>query len=66
MVHIRNAHKIVMESLEGKRPLGRPRCRWEDNIDMDVNETGCEDVDRIHVAQDRIQWRDLVNMVMNI
>jgi hypothetical protein len=47
-------------------PLGKPRCRWEDNIKIDVRETGCSGMDRIHLAQDRDQWRALVNMVMNL
>jgi hypothetical protein len=51
---------------EGKKPLGRPRGRWEDNIIMDLREVGWKDVDWIHLAQDRDQWRDLVNTVMNL
>jgi len=51
---------------EGKRPLGRPRRRWEDNIKMDLREIGWEDVDWIHLAQDRDQWRALVNTKMNL
>jgi len=50
---------------EGKRPLGRPRRRWEDNIKMDVQELGCEAIDWIELAQDRDRWRALVNAVMN-
>jgi hypothetical protein len=46
----------VVEKSEGKRSLGRPRRRWEDNIRMDLRETGWEDVDWIHLAQDRDQW----------
>jgi len=49
-----------------KKPLGRPRSRWEDNIKMDLEEVGWEGVDWIHLAQDRDQWRDLVNTVMNL
>ena len=51
---------------EGKRPLGRPRRRWEDNINMDFQEVGCEGVDWIELAQDRDRWRALVNAVMNL
>jgi hypothetical protein len=51
---------------EGRRPLGRPRRRWEDNIKMDLREIGFEDVDWIHWAQDRDRWRALVNTVMNL
>jgi hypothetical protein len=51
---------------EGKRPLGRPRRVWEDNIKMDLQEVGCEDMDLIDVAQDRDRWQALVNGVMNI
>jgi hypothetical protein len=51
---------------EGKRPLGRPRRRWVDNIKMDLRETGWDDMDWINVSQDRDQWRTVVNMVMNL
>jgi hypothetical protein len=51
---------------EGKRPLGRPRRRWVDNIKIDLRETGWDGMDWIHMAQDRDQWRDLVNTVMNL
>jgi hypothetical protein len=51
---------------EGKRPLVRPRRRWEDNIKMDVQEVGCEGMDWIELAQDRDRWRALVNAVMNL
>ena len=55
-----------MGKLEEKRPLGRPRRRWEDNIKMDLQEVGCECVDWIELAQDRDKWRALVNAVMNL
>jgi hypothetical protein len=51
---------------EGKRPLGRPRRRWEDNITMDLREIGWGGMDWIHVAQDTDQWRALVNTVINL
>jgi len=50
---------------EGKRPLGRTRRRWEDNIKMDLQEVGCEGMDWIELAQDRDRWRTFVNAVMN-
>ena len=51
---------------EGKRPLGRPRRRWEDNIKMDLQEVGCGGMDWIEVAQHRDRWRALVTAVMNL
>ena len=51
---------------EGKRPLGRPRGRWEDNIKMDLQEARSEGMDWINLTQDRDRWRALVNAVMNI
>jgi hypothetical protein len=51
---------------EGKRPLGRPRHRWVDNINMDLREIEWDGVDWIYLAQDRDQWRAVVNMVMNL
>jgi len=51
---------------EGKRPLGRPQCRWVDNIKMDLQEVGCGGMDWIELAQDRGRWRALVNVVMNL
>ena len=50
----------------GKRPLGRPRRRWEDSIKMDLQEVGCGGVDWIELAQDRDRWRKLVNAEMNL
>jgi len=50
---------------EGKRPLGRPRHRWEDNIKVDFQEVGCGGMDWIELAQDRGRWRACVNVVMN-
>ena len=51
---------------EGKRPLGRPRCRWEDNIKMDLQEVGCGGMDWIELVQERDMWRALVTTVMNL
>jgi hypothetical protein len=51
---------------EGKRPLGRPRCRWVDYIKINLREIGWDGVDWIDLAQDRDQWRALVNKVMNL
>jgi hypothetical protein len=57
---------ILVGKPEGKGPLGRPRRRWVDNIRMDLREIGGDDVDWIHLAQDRDRWRALVNTVMNL
>jgi hypothetical protein len=62
----RNAYRILVGKPEGKRPLGRPRRRWVDNIKMDLREIGWDGVDWIDLAQDKDRWRALVNMVMNI
>jgi hypothetical protein len=62
----RNAHTILMEKPEGKRSLGRPRRKWEDNIKMDVGEIRRGVMDSIDLAQDRNQWRALANAVMNL
>ena len=51
---------------EGKRPLGRPRRRWEDNFKMDLQEVGCGGMDWIELAQNRDRWRALVNVVMKL
>jgi hypothetical protein len=60
-----NAYRILVGKPEGKRPLGRPRRRWVDNIKIDLREIGCNDMDWIDLDQDRDQWRALVNTVMN-
>jgi hypothetical protein len=62
----RKAYRILVGKSEGKRPLGRPRRRWVDNIRMDVVELGWDAVDWIDMAEDRDQWRALVNMVLNL
>jgi hypothetical protein len=51
---------------EGKRPRGRPRRRWEDNIKLDLREIGIDGADWIQLAQDRVKWRAFVNIVMNL
>jgi hypothetical protein len=66
MGEIRNAYIILVGKPEGKRPLGRPRCRWVDNIKIDLREIGWDGVDWVDRAQDRDQWRALVNTVMNL
>jgi hypothetical protein len=57
----RNAYRVLVGKPEGKRPLGRPRCRWVDNIKIDLREIGWVGMDWIDLAQDREQWRVLVN-----
>jgi hypothetical protein len=61
----RNANRLLLGKPEGKRPLGTPRRRWIDNINMDLLEIGLSVVDWIGLAQDRYKWRALVNAVMN-
>jgi hypothetical protein len=65
MGEMRNAHNILLGEPKGKRPPERPRRRWEDNVRVDLRETGWEDVYWMYLAQDRDQWRALVNTVMN-
>jgi hypothetical protein len=62
----RNAYKIVVGKPEGKRPLGRPRRRWVDNIKMDLRAIGWDGVEWIDMDQDRDQWRAFVNTVLNL
>jgi hypothetical protein len=66
MGEVRGAYNILVGSPEGRRTLGRPRHRWEDNIKMGIREIGFGDVDWTHLAQDRDRWRALVNTVMNL
>jgi hypothetical protein len=66
MGEVRGAYNILVGRPEGRRPLGRSRRRWEDNINMDLRKIGFGDVDWIHWAQDRDRWRALVNTVMNL
>jgi hypothetical protein len=62
----RNVYRVLVGKPEGKRPLERPRLRWEDGIKMDLRETGWGGVEWIHLAQDRDTWRAVVNAVMNL
>jgi hypothetical protein len=62
----RNVYRILVGKPEGKRPLGRPRRRWVGNINMDLREIGWDGIDWNDLAQDRDQWRTLVNTVMNL
>ena len=66
MVEEREVYRVLMGKPEGRRPLGRPRRRWVDNIMMDLQEVGCGYMDRIGLSQDRDRWRRLVSAVMNL
>jgi hypothetical protein len=62
----RGVYRVLVGRPEGERQLGRPRCRWEDNIKMDLREIGIDGTKWIQVAQDRVQWRAFVSTVMNL
>jgi hypothetical protein len=62
----KGAYRALVGKPEGRRPLGRPRRRWEDNIKMDLREVWCGGADLIDLAQDRDRWRAVVNTVMNL
>ena len=66
MEQFRNAYRVLVEKPESKRPLGRPRRRWKDNIKMDLREVGCVPEDWIVLAEDRDQWRAYVRAVVNV
>ena len=66
MEQSRNAHRVLMGKPEGKRPLGRPRRRWEDNIKMDLREVGCNPREWIDITEDRDQWLAYARAVMNL
>jgi len=66
MGEMRGIYRALVGKLEGKRQLGRPSRRWEDNIKIDLQEVGCDGMDWIGLAQDRDRWRMLVNAVMNL
>jgi hypothetical protein len=63
---IRGVYRVLLGKPEGKRPLGRPRRRWEDNIKMHIEEVGLGNTDWIDLAQDMERWRALVNAAMNL
>jgi hypothetical protein len=62
----RGVYRVLVGRPKGKRPLGRPMCRWEDNIKMDLREIGIDGVSWIQLAWDRVQWWPFVNMVVNL
>jgi hypothetical protein len=62
----RGVYRFLFGRPEGKRPLGRPRRRWEDRIKMDIRKRGIDGANWIRLAQDRVQWRAFVNTVMNL
>jgi hypothetical protein len=66
MGEVRGAYNIFVGKPEGRRPLGRPTRRWEENIKMDLGEIWFGDVNWIHLVQDRDRWQALVNTVMNL
>jgi len=66
MGELRGVYRVLVGKPEGKRPLWRPRHRWEDNIKMDLQEVRCGDMDWIELAQDRDRWQAFVNAIMNL
>jgi transcription termination factor 2 len=62
----RGVYRVLVGRTEGKRPLGRPRRRWKDNIKMDLGEIGIDGTNWIRLSQDRVQWWAFVNTVMNL
>jgi hypothetical protein len=62
----RGVYRVLVGRSEGKRPLGRPRRRWEDNIKLDLREIGINGASWIRLVQDRVQWRGFVNTEMNL
>jgi hypothetical protein len=62
----KNAYRMLVGKAEGKRPLGKPKLRWLDNLKMDLREIGWDGVNWMYMAQDRDQWRALVNTVLNL
>jgi hypothetical protein len=66
MREVRNVYKILVRKPEGKRPLGRPRHKWENNIKMDLKETAWEDVDLTHMTLGRCLWQAVVNILIHL
>jgi hypothetical protein len=66
MEEVRGVYRVLVGKPEGKRPLGRPRRSWDDNIKMDLHEVGYGVMDGVELAQDRDGWREFVNAVMNL
>jgi len=66
MGEVRGVYRVLVGKPEGRRPLGKPRRRWEDNIRMDLREVGCGYVDWMELTQDTDSWRALVSAVMNL
>ena len=66
MEQFRNAYRVLVGKPEGKRPLGRPRRSWEDNVKMDLRKVGCDPGEWIDLAEDGDQWRAYVRAVMNL
>jgi hypothetical protein len=62
----RDVYRVLVGRPEGKRPLGRPRHRWEDNIKLDLQEKGIDGANWIQLPQDRVQWQAFVKTVMNL
>jgi hypothetical protein len=62
----RGVYRVLVGRSEGKRPLGRPRRKWKDNIKMDLREVGIDGANWIQLSQDRVQWRAFVNTVVNL
>ena len=63
---IRSLYRVLVGKPEGKRPIGRPRRKWEDNIKVNLQQVGCGVMDWIELTQDRDRWRALVNVVVNL
>ena len=66
MEQSRNANRILVRKPEEKRPSGKPRCRWEENVKMDLRDLGCDPGEWIALAEDRDQWRAYVRAVINL
>jgi hypothetical protein len=64
--YVEGVYRVLVGKPEVRRPLGRPKCRWVDNIMTDLQEVGCRYMDWIGLAQDRERWRTLVSAVMNL